>query len=649
MNPVLVNVYRDRLVVKFPVYSVSDKNRLKEIIPGARWNQTGQYWGMKLTWDNCTLLRETFGARLEIKPPLRKWAWSHRKTRVQLEEYRDGNVDDDALFNVKGLAPDLFNAVSSRRYQMAGAAFATTGRNVLLGDQPGLGKTYQALAAVVNSKQRRILIIAPRTAVRSVWESHIKKLCPFMVPTIAQGTRQKRIAQIAEFNNRAQALQAMPEGTNYTAALVINKEMMRVKRMYVCQVAKDKPGTDGKEFPKPPGKKGGCPMKNSHEHTHRYYPEYPELFGTPWDYIVMDESHHALASRYGVTSDNITQIRLGAMRLPLAKGGLKLAMSGTPYRSKAQKAWGTLSWLNPKEFSTFWGWADKFFNVTEDRYSRVISPNPKDPEAFADAMRPYLLARTKAEVAPELPPIEYAGTSPDGSDDGPIGVWLDMEGDQAKAYERMRELAEADVANGRITATGVLAELTRLRQFAGCWGEMVAGERNKMVPALPSNKYDWLLDFLRERDGFGGKVIVTSQFTSLLNLFRDALRKEGYDPLMLTGATSDSARITFQKRIQDPDDPAWIGLLNMKAGGEAITLDQADDMIMLDLPWTDDEIRQVEDRLHRISRIHNVTVYRLQSRGTVEERIAMLTDQQRKDLMALRPAGKKLLAGILGK
>jgi SNF2 family DNA or RNA helicase len=135
----------------------------------------------------------------------------------------------------------------------------------------------------------------------------------------------------------------------------------------------------------------------------------------------------------------------------------------------------------------------------------------------------------------------------------------------------------------------------------------------------------------------------------VLKLFRDAMVKEGYEPLMLTGETSDSARANFQKRIQDPYDPAWIGLLNMKAGGEAITLDQADDMIMLDLPWTDDEIRQVEDRLHRISRIHNVTVYRLQSRGTVEERIAMLTDQQRKDLMALRPAGKKLLAGILGK
>jgi hypothetical protein len=177
-------------------------------------------------------------------------------------------------------------------------------------------------------------------------------------------------------------------------------------------------------------------MESRHEHTQRYYPEYPELFGQLWDYIVMDESHHALASRYNVQSPNITQLRLGACRLPHAAGGLKLAMSGTPYRSKAQKAWGTLNWLNPKEFSSFWGWADKHFKVTEGKYAREISPTPADAEKFADAMRPYLLARTKAEVAPELPPIEYAGTTPDGSDDGPIGVWLDMEGEQAKAYER---------------------------------------------------------------------------------------------------------------------------------------------------------------------------------------------------------------------
>lgn len=647
---VRATVVGNRIHVKFP-YSPHDNETLKAVC-SARYSKKDEAHTMALTWENCIGLREVFGPRLVILPALRDWALRERARRESLEILRDGDVTDDDLSVTRELAPDLFKAVSSRRYQMAGAAFAITGRNVLLGDQPGLGKTYQALAAMVQSEAHRILVIAPRTAVSSVWDSHIKRLTPTIIPVVAQGTRRQRLSQIAEFNLRADG-----ESGKYSYALVVNKEMIRVKRTWICDVplhaAK---GTDGVrsaltgkpvEWSKPPGKKGGCPDKDSHDHKTRETPEYPELFASPWDYIVMDECHHALASRYNVQSHNITQIRLGACRLPVSGDGYRLGMSGTPYRSKAQKAWGTLNWLQPKTFSSFWNWAGKHFEVTDGRYAREISATPNDPEAFADAMRPYLLARTKQEVAPELPPITYAGTSPDGSLDGPVGVWLEMDGPQAKAYESMRRLAEANVKDGRVTATGVLAELTRMKQFACSWAEADA-KRNSIRPALPSNKFDWVLDFLREREGFGGKVIITSQFTSLLNLFDAELRREGFDPIMLTGATTDRGRSRFQEQIQDPDDPHWIGLLNMKAGGEAITLDQADDMIMLDLPWTDDEIRQVEDRLHRISRIHNVTVYRLQSRDTVEQRIAELTDQQRKDLMALRPTGRKVLAGILG-
>ena len=155
------------------------------------------------------------------------------------------------------------------------------------------------------------------------------------------------------------------------------------------------------------------------------------------------------------------------------------------------------------------------------------------------------------------------------------------------------------------------------------------------------------MDFLSDREGFGGKVIIASQFTQLLRMFNSELRQEGHKPLMLTGESTDRQRADFQARIQDPNDPAWIGLINTLAGGEAITLDQADDMIIIDPPWVDHQIEQLENRIHRVSRIHAVTIYRLLSLGTVEEGIAALTAQQRRDLMALRPAGKKLLEEIL--
>lgn len=627
MTDVYVTRVRDRIHVKFSYYSPVDREMARSM--GGRWSATAKAWTFKLSMDTCQELRTAFGDRLAIGKPLANWAWEQRKKHEQLERLRNGDVPYDALGELKGLAPTLYNRITARPYQVAGAAFALTGGNVLLGDQPGLGKTYQALAAMVTSKAKRILIISPRTAIRSVWETHISELCPFMKPVIAQGSRAEREEAIREFSSRAESFASMD--TAYTAALIVNKEMIRVKRMWRC-VSDASADIDGREYKNAPDKKGGCQNGYAHEHTTRYYPEYPELFREPWDYIVMDEAHHALASRYNIQSANITQIRLGAVRLPLAENGRKLAVSGTPFRSKAQKAWGTLNWLNPKEFSSFWSWAEKFFSIAEGRYAREVSQTPYDPDKFRNMMRPYLIARTKQEVAPELPPIQS------------VDICLDMEAQQAKAYESMREMAAASLHNGRITATGVLAELTRLRQFASSYGELVA--ERKVKPALPSNKFDWTLDFLREREGFGGKVIIASQFTGLLKLFRQALDKEGFDSLILTGETSDSGRQVFQRKIQDPDDKAWIGLINMQAGGEAITLDRADDMIILDNPWISDVLEQMENRLHRISRIHQVTVYRLQSSDTIEQGIAELTDQQRADLMALRPEGKKILEGL---
>lgn len=643
---VRVTRVKDRIHAKF-AYSPLDNKSAESI--GGRYSKTAGAFTFKLSMDACHDLRATFGDRLVILEPLRDWAWEQRHQHEQLELIRNGDVPSDVLDSLKSLAPTLHARITSRPYQVGGAAFALTGGNILLGDQPGLGKTYQALAAVVASKAKRILIISPRTAVRTVWENHITELAPFVTPIVAQGNRADREANIREFRARADSFASLD--SHHAAALVINKEMIRVKRMYACI---GEGGVVLGEFAKQPGKRGGCPHEDDHPHHPRFYPEYPELFNQPWDYIVMDEAHHALASRYNIQSPNITQLRLGAMRLQLAEGGRKLAMSGTPYRSKAQKAWGTLNWLNPKQFSSFWSWVESLFEVKEGRYAREVSQTPRDPEQFADRMRPYLIARTKAEVAPELPPIEYAGTTPDGSPDGgPVGIWLDMDVQQAKAYAQMEALASANLKNGHLTATGVLAELTRLRQFSCSWGEMNTAKQNSMVPALPSNKYDWLLNFLTERDGFDGKVIIASQFTGLLRMmanqiFKDmefAKRREAM-PLMLHGGTSDRQRAVFQERIQDPDDPAWIGFINMNAGGEAITLDQADDMIIVDNPWISDVLEQMENRCHRISRIHQVTVYRLQSLGTIEQGIAELTDQQRADLMALRPAGRKVLSSL---
>lgn len=587
------------------------------------WNKRSEAWSFPLTMDMCHRLRAQFGDRIEIMPSLRQWAWETRKRHESLEQIRAGIVPSNTIQRLPEATPALWDALQSRRYQVDGVAFAVHARRSLNGDQPGLGKTFQGMGAIVESGARRVLVSCPRTAARGVWDKSIKKwMGDYAVAYLAQGTKQQRQTAIELFNLGCETMTDVP-----CHVLIINKEMIRTKRREFCP--------DGVERPK---------CKADHHHEKEFEPQWPELFETPFDMIVMDEAHHALASTKNRQSKNITQIRLGAIRLPVADDGFLLAMSGTPYRSKAQKAWGTLNWCRPKEFSSYWKWAGQHFEVTQGRYAMEVSKYPLDETKFRDSMRPYVLARTKQEVAKDLPPIEYAGDSL--YDGGPKAVWLDMEPPQDRAYRQMEKIASAQIKGGQLNAVGVLAELTRLKQFACSFAEFetIGGRRpedamiQRTRPALPSNKFDWCVDFLREREGFDGKVIIASQFTSLLKLFQLELHKAGFGlPLMLTGETTDRGREDFQNRIQNPDDPNWIGLINMRAGGEAITLDQADDMVLLDLPWTDDEIRQVEDRIHRISRIHQVTIYRLQSYGTVDQMIGEMTDEQRVALSGLRP------------
>lgn len=276
----------------------------------------------------------------------------------------------------------------------------------------------------------------------------------------------------------------------------------------------------------------------------------------------------------------------------------------------------------------------------------TVSEAPADPEAFRDAMRPYMINRTKADVAPDLPPIEYAGTAhPDNPDS--VGVWLPMDPAQAKAYDDIVRVAGTILDGKKLTAVGVLAEITRMKQFACSLLSRTSNLDREWHPAMPSNKVDWIMEFLEERDGFDGKVVIASQFTRLLHLIGSVLDDAGYAYMKLTGETSDRGREIFVQNFQDPDDKAKIGLINMYAGGESITLDAADDMIMVDLPWIDDQIEQVESRIHRISRIHQVTVYRLLSLGTIDERLAVLTAEQRALIKTLKPEARQLLKGII--
>jgi SNF2 family DNA or RNA helicase len=602
-------------------------------IAGAKavWDKSGEkpvfrHWSYPLSLDTCRRFRQVFGDDLDVTPALSRWAREEIARERSLETLREDEISEVDLSALEWQAPDLLAAMRNRPYQISGTGFILSGRNVILGDDPGLGKTLQGLAAIIAADAKVILVGCRKTATRTVWENETKRWAPGIAVFVAQGTPAEKQAAFDAFSDHPTSI----PGTR--KMLVINIEMLRTKRIEIC------PETGGDCIFGSRRAPAGHPR---HKILAEY--KYPFLFAQTYDAIILDESHNLLASTANVGSKRITQQRFGAMhiRRRLAEDGLAVAMSGTPFRSKLEKGWGTLNWLKPEVFRGFWAWAEKFFGVDKSGQFWIVGDGskvlePLDPESWDRMLRPLYLKRTKADAAPDLPPIEFAGTPIDPDDrESPRYVQLEMEPAQAKLYREMEAEAEVTLDGRRLTATGVLATITRLRQFATASGTL--GEGRTVLPVLPSNKLDWLVEFMQEREATGIKVVVASSFTTIVELAASILRKEGFEVATLTGKTSLRDRERIVADFQNPEGTLQVVCLNRDAGGESITLDAADDMVVLDMPWISDRDEQLNARIHRVSRIHQVTVYRLVSVGTVDFWMAGLTDAQREAVLSASP------------
>lgn len=586
---------------------------LGKVVPGANFSKTGgAHWSIPLNIEACLALRDHFGAELKVGRELSAW---YREAYAERERLASLSMAPDAeLKLVPVLAPDLAAAMERRTYQRAGARFAADAGASLIADDPGLGKTLQALGAVVERGQPGpYLVICPKTAVLSVWAREIPRWLRAMAPevvTVPDG-RTKRDAILDDLTSRRDL------GNTW---VVVHPEMIRTKSWWVC-------GECGSETPKTSKPKElkcfhdprQAPVRNDHT--------FPQLFALPWGAVIVDESDRAIVRLSGTP----TQVRNGAELLPVHPSGLRLAMSGTPFRGRPHHLWSTLNWLDSKRYGGKWRWVGQFWKLggySGYEIGDFISPDHE--ERLWKSLDGIVLRRTKAEVASDLPPKTYVG-SPliPGDPSSPVGIWLPMTPAQAKAYKAMEDTSVAVLEGGDLNAIGVLAEQTRLQQFATSAGRM---DGTEFTPALPSNKFDWLAESLVEwgfPDNPVTKVVITSRFTRVLRMFAEELRKlkvDGkacrIDSLMLTGEVSGSRRAEMIDRFNDKSEGPHILFLQHKTGGVAITIDSADKMVMIDESDPDTMI-QVEDRIHRVSNPRPVEFYYLRSIETIDVGIAL--------------------------
>ncbi len=315
-----------------------------------------------------------------------------------------------------------------------------------------------------------------------------------------------------------------------------------------------------------------------------------------FDYVVLDEAQ-AIKNAGAQTAK--------ATRLLQARH--RLAMSGTPIQNHMGDLWSLFDFLNPGMLGT-----STAFRV-KDLGARDADPALR--EMLARALKPFILRRTKAQVARDLP--ERTEET----------VYCEMEAGQRKEYDKLKLyyqqslLARVEKQGLNKSKMHVLEALLRLRQAACHVGLLDPARLGE-----GSAKLDVLLDQLDEVTEGGHKALVFSQFTSFLAIVRARLDARGIAYEYLDGKTKD--RQAPVERFQK-DDGAKLFLISLKAGGLGLNLTAAEYVFLLDPWWNPAVEAQAVDRAHRIGQTRHVFAYRLIAKDTVEEKVLELQKTKR--------------------
>ncbi|MCX7150615.1 MAG: DEAD/DEAH box helicase [Rhodocyclales bacterium] len=293
----------------------------------------------------------------------------------------------------------------------------------------------------------------------------------------------------------------------------------------------------------------------------------------------------------------------------------RLSLTGTPLENHLGELWAQFDFLMPGLLSN----AKRFTQVFRTPIEKLGDDEMRI--RLADRVRPFLLRRTKEQVLKDLPPRTE------------MVRWVEIEGGQRDLYESLRVafdrklrlvLTEQGIGRSQIM---IFDALLKLRQVC-CDPRLVklpAAEALVKKGHAHSAKLATLMEMLDELLDEGRKVLLFSQFTSMLALIEPELEKRGIRYSKLTGQTRD--RETPIKDFQEGRVPLF--LISLKAGGTGLNLTAADTVIHYDPWWNPAVEEQATARAHRIGQDKPVFVYKLMTQGTVEEKILALQNRKR--------------------
>ena len=551
--------------------------RYKELcksIPGATWSSSEQTWKTPVGWATCLALRSTFKSELVIGQRLTDWATNELSTRV---------APANALRSVEAIDGEdtLFP------HQRAGVQFLATAHRALLADEPGLGKTAQAITALKELRSRGekvfpALVVCPNTLKKN-WEREFARWWPDVKVQVVKGSAMQRRKQFEEDVD----------------VFVINWESLRGHSRLASYGSvslarcRDCGGHDEKVT------------------ENRCEVHIRELNKIDFNAVIADEIHRSKEPKSKQTR---------ALWAATGSAKFRFALTGTPIANNVLDLWPILHWLSPEEWPSKTRWVDRMINTMLNAFGgmMVLGVKPHMEEEFYAAINPRMRRMLKAKVLQWLPPVVTERRD------------VEMSTKQKKAYQQMRDLMIAELEGGdALTAPSPLTQTIRLLQFASSYAQLDIDEDTGEIKALlaePSCKVDALMDDISNGDFGDDSVAVCAVSRQLIELLSAQMTAKKIPHGLITGAQNEDER---QQAVDDFQSGKikWI-LFTAQAGGVGITLTAARRLVMLQRPWSLIDHKQAMDRVHRIgSEIHDsIVIMDYVTEDTIEERVIQVLD-----------------------
>ena len=345
-------------------------------------------------------------------------------------------------------------------------------------------------------------------------------------------------------------------------------------------------------------------------HPERFFGRYHLIFTTygmmrnnidllrtyAFEYVVLDESQN-IKNSDSLTFRSVIQLQ----------SKWRLVLTGTPIENSLKDLWAQFRFIQPDLLGAESAFQKQFLIP-------IRQGNPRIEAQLQQLIAPFILRRSKSEVAPELPPLTEET------------IYCDMTEEQETYYEQEKNslrniLLQHPQQIDKLHSFSILNGILRLRQLA-CHPQLVFPEYNGS-----SGKTAQILETFDTLRSEGHKVLIFSSFVKHLNVLADAFSERGWKYALLTGATNNRpteiAHFTEQNDVQ-------AFLISLKAGGVGLNLTQADYVFIVDPWWNPAAEAQAIARAHRIGQNKQVIAYRFITQNSIEEKILRLQDEKRK-------------------